>query len=89
MARQPIPCPPPSTLSGLVLGVDPPCLCRLLHAYQAVAHSLHSKIEIHNLVLIQTAGQRRAESIAGIEAVVLARSLTDLTHTDSLSVFGK
>ena len=25
-------------------------LCRLLHAYQAVAHSTHSRIEIHSLV---------------------------------------
>lgn len=36
-------------------------LCRLLHAYQAVAHSWHSKTQIHRLVLM---GAARAEEEA-------------------------
>lgn len=41
-------------LSSLGLGSSSsPPLCRLLHAYQAVEHSSHSRIEMHSLVLVR------------------------------------
>lgn len=59
-------------------------LCRLLHAYQAVAHSWHSKTQIHSWSLWgQPERRRRAESTRN-QAAVLAPSLTDLASLTGL-----
>lgn len=57
-------------------------LCRLLHAYQAVAHSWHSRIERHSLVPVGAArvGEEGREHPRN-QTAVLAPSLTHLARS--------
>lgn len=60
-------------------------LCRLLHAYQAVAHSWHSKTQIHSLVLVGVArAEEEGREHPRNQAAVLAPSLTDLASQTGL-----